>query len=66
MGSIDSAINSTIDAKAAATQQKIAYALLAKSQSALRAQGVAAAELLQAAANIGKALGKGQQFDVIA
>ena len=65
MDSINSAISSVIEAKNAATQQQIAYALLAKSQAVVKAQGQAATELLQAAANIGKALGRGQQFDVV-
>lgn len=65
MDSIDTAINSAIEAQKAATQQQIAYALLAKSQAVVKAQGQAAADLLQATAHIGKALGRGQQFDVV-
>ncbi len=65
MDSVDTAINSAIEAQNAATQQQIAYALLAKSQAVAKAQGQAATELLQAAASMGKALGKGQQVDVV-
>jgi hypothetical protein len=66
MDSIDSAINATIAAKSAATQQEIAFAILAKSQAAAKAQGDAAVELLEATANLGKAISKGQQFDAVA
>jgi hypothetical protein len=66
MDSIDSAISTTLAAHNAATQQQIAYALLAKSQEMVKVQAQAATNLLQAAANMGKALGKGQQFDAVA
>ena len=66
MDSIDSAINSAIEAKFASTQQEIAIAVLAKSQAAAKAQGDAAVELLRASANLGKSLGTGQQFDAVA
>ncbi len=62
---MDNAISSVIEAKSAATQQEIAYALLAKSQAAVKAQGQAANELLQAAATMSQAVGKGQQFDAV-
>lgn len=65
MPTIDSAIHSVLDAQAAATQQQIAYALLAKAQAATKIQGQAIANLLQQAATMGKAVGKGQQLDTV-
>ena len=66
MDSIDSAINSAIEAKFASTQQEIAIAVLAKSQAAAKAQGDAAVELLRVTANLGKSLSTGQQLDAVA
>jgi hypothetical protein len=62
---MDPAINSVIEAKFAATQQEIAYALLAKAQAMGKVQAQAATEMLQAAANMGKAIARGQQFDAV-
>jgi hypothetical protein len=59
MDTIDSAINSVMEAKRASTQQEIAFAVLAKSQAAVKAQGDAVVELLRASANLGKSLGTG-------
>jgi hypothetical protein len=66
MDSIDSAINSTIEAKFASTQQEIAIAVLAKAHAAAKAQGDAAVELLRATAALGKSLNSGHQFDSVA
>lgn len=65
MMTIDSAISSVQAAKASATQQQIGIALLAKSQAATKQQGQAAVELLEASAQLSKALGKGQHFDAV-
>jgi hypothetical protein len=64
MDSIDSAINSAIEAKAAATQQEIAYAILAKAKQSAKVQADAAIELIRTAGQLGRAPGKGQQLDV--
>jgi hypothetical protein len=64
MDSIDSAINSAIEAKAAVTQQEIAYAILAKAKQSMKVQADAALELIRTAGQLGKALGKGQQLDL--
>ena len=62
---IDSAINAVQAAKASATQQQIGIALLAKSQQATKQQGDAVVQLLEATAQLSKALGKGQLFDAV-
>jgi hypothetical protein len=64
MDSIDSAINSAIEAKAAVTQQEIAYAILAKAKQSMKVQADAALELIRTAGRLGKALGKGQHIDL--
>lgn len=64
MDSIDTAINSAIEAKAAATQQEIAYAILAKAKQSAKVQADAALELIRTAGQLGKAIGKGQQLDL--
>jgi hypothetical protein len=64
MDSIDSAINSAIEAKAAVTQQEIAYAILAKARQSAKVQADAAIELLRTAGQMGKAPGKGLQLDM--
>jgi hypothetical protein len=64
MDSIDSAINSAIEAKAAVTQQEIAYAILAKARQSAKVQADAAIELLRTAGQMGKSPGKGLQLDM--
>lgn len=64
MDSIDTAINSAVEAKSAATQQEIAYAILAKAKQSMKVQADAAIELIRSAGQMGKAVGKGQQLDV--
>lgn len=64
--SVDSAIESVLAAQSAATRTRIDFALLARSQDAAKAQGEAAMQLLQGAASIGKALGKGGTLDLTA
>jgi hypothetical protein len=63
MCSTDCAVSAAFAAKSASTQPQIAIALLAKSQKAAKQQGQAVA-LLDTAAQLSKALGKGQQLDV--
>jgi hypothetical protein len=65
MDSIDGAISTALAAKSAATQQQIAIALLAKSQQATKQQGDVVVALLQAAAQLSKAPGKGENFDAV-
>lgn len=64
MYSIDTAINSAIEAKAAVTQQEIAYAVLAKVKQSAKVQADAALELIRTVGQLGKATGKGQQLDL--
>lgn len=64
MDSIETAINSAIEAKAAATQQEIAYAILAKAKQSMKVQADAAIELIRTAGQLGIAIGKGQQLDI--
>ncbi len=66
MSSINNAINAVLAAKSSATQQQIGIAMLAKSQAAVKQQGQATVQLLEATAQLGKALGKGERLDVTA
>ncbi|MCA9238853.1 MAG: hypothetical protein KDA37_01580 [Planctomycetales bacterium] len=67
--STDAAINSVVDAKQAAVQSQIGFAVAAKAQSAYKSQGDAAVQLIEAAGQItqslGKAHGKGHHFDAV-
>ncbi|QDT01306.1 hypothetical protein [Adhaeretor mobilis] len=63
MNSIDPAVGAVLAAKQASQQQTIGYTLLAKSLQATEAQGQAALDLLDSAAALGKAHGKGSHFD---
>jgi len=63
MSSIDSALGSVTAAKQASIQTQIGVAVIAKSLDAARLQGDASAQLLDAAAQLSKALGRGNQFD---
>ena len=66
MPSINNAINAVLAAKSSAIQQQIGIAVLAKSQAAAKQQGQAAVQLLEASAQLSKALGKGKNFDAVA
>lgn len=66
MSSIDPAIASVIAAKQSAVQSQIAVALAEKSLSATKQQGDAIVQLIKDAGNLGKASGRGQQFDASA
>ena len=66
MSSIDPAIASVIAAKQSALQSQIAVALAEKSLSATQQQGDAIVQLINDAGNLGKALGRGTQFDATA
>lgn len=65
MSSLDPAIEATLAAQNSATQAQIAVALMAKQMTAAKQQGQAAVALLDAAAQMSKALGKGQTFDAV-
>ncbi|MAT69268.1 MAG: hypothetical protein CMJ58_07045 [Planctomycetaceae bacterium] len=64
--SVDAAIDSVLAAQNAATRTQIDVALLAKGQDAAKAQGDAVVQMLNAAAQIGKAIGKGEILDALA
>jgi len=65
MQSVSNAINAVLAAKSSTTRQQIGIALLAKSQAASKQQGQAVVQLLEATAQLGKALGKGHHFDAV-
>jgi len=60
-----SAASSVSSAQSDALSQQIGIALLKKQQDAAKQQGAAVVQLLQAAANISKAAGKGSGFDAV-
>lgn len=66
MSSIDTALSNVVAAKQAAIQTQIGVALAAKSLDASRLQGEAAVQLIDAAAQLSKALGRGANFDAVA
>ena len=68
MSTINSAIENVIQAKSAAVDQQIQFALAAKALQATKAQGDAAVRLLESASLISqsKAHGKGVHFDASA
>ena len=57
------AAQSVSSAQSSALQTQIDYAVAKKQLTVAKQQGQAAIELLQAAANVGKAAGKGISFD---
>jgi hypothetical protein len=61
-----SACSSVMAAQSEAMSSQITFAVLKKQQDASKAQGEAAVQLLQSAAQAGKAIGKGNHFDAIA
>lgn len=63
MDSIDSAINSLIGAQQFSVRSEINMAVMAKQMDAQELQGQAAVELIEVAAQLSKAIGKGTQFD---
>ena len=62
---MSSASSSVSSAQSDALSQQIGIALLKKQQDAAKQQGAAVIELLQTAANISKAAGKGGAFDAV-
>ena len=60
-----SAASSVSSAQSDALSQQIGIAALKKQQDAAKAQGAAVVQLLQAAASISKAAGKGDGFDAV-
>jgi hypothetical protein len=65
MCSTDCAISSVIAAKENAIKTQVAFAVAAKQLQATRQQGDAAAQLVEAAAQLSKAIGKGLAFDAV-
>lgn len=63
MESISDPVQAVMAAQQSAVQSKIGYAVLAKQNDAMQEQGEAAAELVQQAAQLGRALGAGGKFD---
>ena len=60
-----SAASNVSSAQSDALSQQIGIALLKKQQDATKQQGAAIVQLLQSAANISKAAGKGDGFDAV-
>jgi hypothetical protein len=60
-----SAASSVSSAQSDALSQQIGIAVLKKQQDAAKQQGAAVIELLQTAANLSKAAGKGESFDAV-
>ena len=60
------AVSSALQAGQAAVDQKIQIAVLKQLQRAQQAAGAAAVQLIEAAANVGRALDKGNAFDASA
>ncbi len=63
MPAINSALSSVLAAREAAISTQIGVAVAAKQLEASKIQGQAAVELLDAAAQLSKALGRGGLFD---
>lgn len=59
----DPALQSLLAAQQGALQSQIQFALAAKQLSAIKEQGAAMVQLIQAAAATGKAIGQGAHFD---
>jgi hypothetical protein len=66
MDSVDPTISSLLAAKENAIQSQAAFAVAAKSLSAQKQQGDAMVQLIEAAAQMSKAVGRGESFDAIA
>jgi len=65
MTSIDGAISSLLAAKDSALRTEISFAIAGKQLDAQQQQGEAVTELLEAAAQLGKAIGRGGGFDTV-
>ncbi len=63
MTSLPEPTQAVLAAKNAAIGQQIGYAVLAKQNDAAKQQGEAAAQLVEQAAQVGKAIGAGGKFD---
>ena len=66
MSSIDPAISSVLAAKVAALRSRIAFAVAGKQLTAQALQGAAVNQLIEAAARMSHASGKGLEFDAVA
>jgi hypothetical protein len=59
----DCAIQNVLGAQQAAQQTQVEMAIAKKQLSAMKQQGQAAVELIEAAANLSKSINSGAQFD---
>lgn len=59
-------ISSVAQAQASVVQQQIGIAVIAKQLSVAKQQGEAVVQLIKAAGQLGKSLGRGQRLDVVA
>ena len=59
------AINSVLSAQKSATDSQIQFALAKKQLDAIQSQGEAVNQLLQSAAQLSKAAGRGDGFDAV-
>lgn len=66
MSSIDSSLNGLLAAREAQAHAQVQFAVAAKSLQVHKQLGQAAVELIDAAAHLSKALGRGTQFDAVA
>lgn len=66
MPSVDSAINGLLAAREAQTHAQVQFAVAAKGLQVHKQLGQAAVDLIDAAANLSKALGRGTNFDAVA
>lgn len=63
MSAIPQAAQQLIDVQQQAVQQQVAYAVAGKALDSVEQQGDAAVALVEQAAQLGKAVGAGGQFD---
>ncbi|WP_145289902.1 hypothetical protein [Pirellulimonas nuda] len=63
--STDAAISALLNAKQGAVQSEIAFSVAAKALDAQQAAGDAAVGLIESAARLGKAAGRGERFDAV-
>jgi hypothetical protein len=62
---MDAAVNNAIQANQTSLESQIQFAVARKSLDSARIQGEALAQLIEVAAQIGKAVGAGEQFDAM-
>ncbi|MHB8866718.1 MAG: hypothetical protein ACYC6N_30525 [Pirellulaceae bacterium] len=66
MSSVDSAVSSVLAAKQVSLRSQISVAVAAKQMDAQQLQGEAAVQLIEAAAQLMKEMGKGANIDSLA